>query len=159
VDEPPPPPPPPVVIEAKIVLVMIELGVLDTVLIPFDTVCIFDTDEDAVVEGDLLLERESITVIDFTDDTEPLLTSESVPAAPAAVCELLNDIELVEVTKFVWLTDTDPDDDIMVLALITTLAVEAELRVLDDVDEKTLVELFNMLAEEVKLALAVAAVV
>jgi hypothetical protein len=136
-----------------------ELGVLDTVLIPFDTVCIFDTDEEADVEGDLLLERESITVIDFTDDTEPLLTNESVPAAPAAVCELLNDIEPVEVTKFVWLTDTDPDDDIMVLALITTLAVEAELRVLNDVDEKMLVGLFNMLAEEVKLALAVETVV
>ena len=160
VDEPPPPPPPPPVIEAIIDLVMFELGVLDTVLIPFDTVCIFDTDEEADVEGDLLLESESITVIDFTDDTETLLTSESVPAAPSPtpVCELLIDIVPEDVIEFVWLTETDPDGEIVVLELIVALIVEAGLRELNRaVDDKRLVGLFSMLAEEVNVALTVAA--
>ncbi len=159
-DEPPPPPPPPAVIEAIIELVAFELGVLDTVLILFDAVCIFDTDEEADVEGDLILERESITVIDFTDDAETLLISESVPAAPSftPLCVLLIDIVPEDVIEFVWLTDTDSDGEIVVLELIVTLTVEAELRELNRaVDDKRLVGLFNMLAEEVNVALTVAA--
>ena len=136
---------------------------LDTVLIPFDTVCIFDTDTDADVEGELLLEEEVVSVIEFTDDVEPLLTTESVPAAPpptpTAVCELLTDIEIVDVTEFVWLTDPDSDVEIVGLELTMTLAVMAELRERNTVDDKKLVGLLTMLAEEVKLALAVAAAV
>ena len=157
------PPPPTVVVEAATVLDTFGLAVLDPVLIPFDTVCIFDTDTDADMEGELLLEEEVVSVIEFTDDVEPLLTTESVPAAPpptpTAVCELLTDIEIVDVTEFVGLTETDPDVEIVGLELIMTLAVKAELSERNTVDDKKLVGLFTMLAEEVKLALTVAAAV
>ncbi len=154
------PPPPTVVIDAAIVPVLFGLVELEMVKTPFEAVCIFVTDTETDGEEDSLLEEDELTVIEFTGDTETLFTSESVPTAPAAVCEPLNDTELLDVREFVWLTDTDPDVDIVVLELTVTLAVKAELRELNPaVDDKRLVGLFAILAEEVKLALAVAAVV